>query len=91
MDKPEVFIGTDWLKLETAIETIGDMVAHHTARLNQAIHSKAGKEEVTKISDEIGKLIQERTLCYDKDNNHDVIIKAYTIYGPFLKNRGTAG
>ena len=75
------FQGTDWFKLELAIEIIGDMIAHYIAELNRAVKSTPRDEDrVSQLLSEIDRFMDERTLCYDKDNNHAVIVKAFMVY-----------
>lgn len=80
-----VFVGTEWLKLELAIEIIGDMIALNSQRLHMAM---AANEEATVISSieiKIIKLGQERQKCYDYDTNDEIILKAFKDYGPELR------
>lgn len=80
------FDGPDWLMLETAIETIGDMIAHHCARLNKALQlDPPDIALVEEIRYEIKRLNTELLLCYTKDKCREVIIKAYTAYGSQLR------
>jgi uncharacterized FlaG/YvyC family protein len=86
MEKDLGFDRTNWLTLETAIETIGDMIAYQCARLNKALRLNTPDIALVKeINEEITRLNKELLLCYDKDKNQEVIIKAYTTYGPQLK------
>lgn len=79
------FVGTDWLILETAIETIGDMISYHVAVLDQAIREGASGEVTLRIEDDIRRLGRERQACYDATNNGSVIAKAVTKYANQLK------
>ncbi len=86
MEKDLDFDRADWLRLETAIETIGDMIAYKCAQLHNALGlSPPDTASVEEINAEIRRLSKERLLCYDKDNNQEAITRAYTVYGPLLK------
>lgn len=84
--QPPPFHGTEWLKLETAIEIIGDLIAHHTARLNKAVLEGAEDHTLAQIEREIKRLSRERLECYNKDTNQLVIEKALTQYALLLKS-----
>lgn len=43
------------------------------------------QEESLEIERRIDELGAERQMCYDITQNEQVIVKAYTQYGPFLK------
>lgn len=78
------FTGTDWLTLETAIETIGDMIAHTSSQLYAA--QAAGLDEKARaLEAQVGALGKERQLCYNKGKNHEVITKIITEYAPKLR------
>jgi len=77
---------TDWLTLETAIETIGDMIAYQCARLYKALElDPLDIALIDEIKTEIKRLSEERQLCYDKNKNQEVMMTAYTAYGPYLR------
>ena len=82
IDSQGRFYGTDWLRLETAIEIIGDMIAYYCS-----LRAKPGvtKEENEEYIMQIISLGQERQQCYDIQISKEVIDKAYNVYGPFLK------
>jgi len=81
------FKGTEWLELETALETIGNMIAYQAFRLNNVLQlERSNSELVADIRGEIKRLSQELKLCYDKNHNQEVIAKAYSIYAPQLKH-----
>lgn len=84
IDSQGRFHGTDWLRLETAIEIIGDMIAYYSS-----LEEKPGitEEEAAECDRQIYLLGQERQQCYDISISKEVIDKAYNIYGPFLKAR----
>jgi hypothetical protein len=86
MEKDLGFNSKDWLRLETTIETIGDMIAYQCGRLNKALQlNPLDVALVEEINVQIKRLNKELLLCYNKDKNQGVIIMAYTIYGPQLK------
>lgn len=76
------FHGTDWLRLETAIEIIGDMIAYYCS---VELRSGKTKKEIAEYEMQIYLLGQERQRCYSYGENKEVIDKAYNVYGPFLK------
>jgi hypothetical protein len=78
-----VFRGTEWLKLETAIEIIGDMISYYSMLDNQPGNSE---QMALEYYNKILQLGKERQGCYDSKNNSEIIIKAFTVYGPFLKS-----
>lgn len=79
-----LFIGTEWLTLETAIETIGDMIAHTSSQL-YAAQATGSEEKVRVLEAQLIELGKERQLCYSKNNNHGVIAKIFTQYAPKLR------
>lgn len=79
------FSGTDWLKLETAIELIGDLIALNTMRLDNALKSNSSDEIIIGIENELKQLIRERQQCYDVNSNNEVLIKVFSVYVPKLK------
>ncbi|MCZ8070288.1 MAG: hypothetical protein O9311_08030 [Cytophagales bacterium] len=80
------FVGTNWLHLETAIETIGDLISYYVAVLDQAIREGASKEVTSRIEDEIKRLGKERQGCYDARNNGPSIAKALIKYSRQLRH-----
>lgn len=84
IDSQGRFHGTDWLKLETAIEIIGDMIAYYSSL--KAIPGVTS-DEINEFNNKIIALGKERQGCYDISINDKIIIKAYTEYGPFLKSK----
>jgi len=88
----DTFEGTDWFKLELAMGIIGDMIAHYIAELNRTVKSTPRDEErVSQLLSEIDRLMDERTRCYDKDNNHAVIVKAFMVYAAKLREFESVG
>lgn len=81
---PRVFNGTEWLTLETAIETIGDMIAHTSSQLYSA-QATGSEDKVRLLEAQLIELGKERQLCYSKNNNHGVITKILTQYAPKLR------
>jgi hypothetical protein len=80
------FGNKDWLRLETTIETIGNMIAYQCAELYKVVNLDFPDAVVIKeIRAEIKRLNKELLLCYDKDQNPELIVKAYTVYGPLLR------
>ncbi len=79
------FRGTDWLTLELAIEVIGDMIGYYSQSLHSAIERRSNAESVAKIEMELSKLCKERQKCYDSNSNQEVLIKAFAVYAPKLK------
>lgn len=60
----------DWLKLEIAIETIGDMIAFYNRQLCQDIMSKVKDNELIRdLTNKVDQLGRERQQCYVK-NRH---------------------
>lgn len=82
IDSQGRFYGTDWLRLETAIEIIGDMIAYYSS-----LKAKPGvtNQEIQEFNSNIISLGKERQQCYDIRISKEVIDKAYNVYGPFLK------
>lgn len=80
------FVGTDWLILETSIETIGDLISYHVASLDQAIRDGANEEVTLQIENEIRQLGRERQACYDARNNGPIIAKALIKYSRQLRH-----
>jgi len=88
MTENSSFKGTEWRKLETAIETISDMIADQIFRLNNALLLDSPRPDLVKdIRAEIKRLNQEIKLCYDSARNHDVLTKACTVYAPQLRRQ----
>ncbi|MFM8914222.1 MAG: hypothetical protein ACKOE6_15105 [Flammeovirgaceae bacterium] len=79
-NNPKEFKGTDWLELETAIETIGDVIAYHSAKLNEAIAAKADTAIIEQIESEICRLTRERLACYQRDSTGGLLKKASEEY-----------
>ena len=79
------FIGTEWLKLELAIDLIGDMIAFNSERLHIAIKSNADEDLIASIENELIKLGHERQRCYECNANDEIILKAHMVYGPELR------
>ena len=81
------FTGTEWLKLETAIEVIGDLIALRSSERYQAIENNQTASIIASLTKEIHQLGIERQACYDPLTNHEVIIKAFSVYAPLLKEQ----
>ena len=79
------FVGIEWIKLELAIELIGDMIALNSERLYMAIEANKGAMVISSIENEVTKLGQERQKCYDYDANEEIILKAFKEYGLELR------
>jgi hypothetical protein len=80
------FVPTDWLKLETAVEIIGDMIAYYHGMLcEERTKAKQDKAFVEELSTKVHQLCCERRQCYEEGKQIEVIAKAYEVYGPFLK------
>lgn len=79
------FFGTEWLKLELAIEIIGDMIALNSQRLHMAMAANEEATVISSIENGMIKLGQERQNCYDYDANEEFILKAFKEYVPELK------
>ncbi|MFM7856001.1 MAG: hypothetical protein ACKO96_29805, partial [Flammeovirgaceae bacterium] len=87
-NNPKEFKGTDWLELETAIETIGDVIAYHSAKLNEAILARANNAVIEQIELEICRLTRERLACYQKDSNREILTRVQEVYSPMLRELG---
>lgn len=85
MNRNNGFIGTEWLKLETAIEVIGDMIAYRSMERYKAIENNESASLISSLTRQIHQLGYERQACYNHEANHELIIKAFTIYAPQLK------
>ena len=78
---------TDWLKLETSVEVIGDMIAHNCAKLYRLMHENpVNHEAILKVECELDRLGVERHQCYVTGENESIIDKAHFVYAPFLKS-----
>ena len=85
----KVFKGTEWTNLETAIEVIGDMIAYKSSLLHAALKAeKVDSQMISSLETEISHLGKERQACYNSETNQEIIIKAYTVYGPQLNALG---
>lgn len=90
-NNPKEFKGTDWLELETAIETIGDVIAYHSAKLNEAIVAKADNAIIEQIELEICRLTRERLACYQKDSNGGLLLRAVEFHARSLNEISRMG
>lgn len=61
MTSPEnlSFVGTEWLKLELAIEIIGDMIALNSHRLHMAMAANEEATVISSIENEIVRLVKK--------------------------------
>lgn len=76
-----------WLKLTTAVDIIGDMIAYYHGPLcEELVKADPDKSVIDELTNKVDELGQERRKCYKEGEQDEVILKAYTIYGPFLKN-----
>lgn len=89
LQRNSAFVRTEWLRLELAIELIGEMIALNSERLHTAIESNEEARVISAIEDEILKLGQERQKCYDLSNNTEFISKAFLVYAPELRRANT--
>jgi hypothetical protein len=86
-DNTTTFTGTEWLKLETAIEIIGDLIALRSSERYQAIENNQPASTIASLTKEIHQLGIERQTCYDTSTNHEIITKAFSVYAPLLKEQ----
>jgi hypothetical protein len=75
-----------WLKLETAIEIIGDMIALYYGQLCEERREGKNLELIRELEGKVHVLVVERRQCYFEERQREMIDKAYNVYGPFLKN-----
>ncbi|MFN7492663.1 MAG: hypothetical protein ACK5RG_07110 [Cyclobacteriaceae bacterium] len=80
-----LFKGTDWLKLEIAIETIGDMIGYYSQELHKAIEKRADSKIISAIELELNNLGKERQMCYNVNSNQEIISKVLSEYVPKMR------
>ena len=76
----------EWLKLETAVELIGQMIAYHMGLIHQErMRDEPNQEAIASWKAKVIELGQEQNDCYGTPRKQQIIEKAYQQYAPFLK------
>ena len=76
----------DWLKLDLALTFVGDMIGHYMRFWHiEFVKEPQNKELIKSINDKVRGFERERQQLYTEGAKSEIVIKAYTVYGLFLR------
>jgi hypothetical protein len=76
----------DWLKLDLSLTFVGDMIGHYMCLWNIEFAKEPQNKKLMKsVNGKVRELEKERQQLYAEGAKSEIIIKAYTVYSPFLR------